>query len=104
MPSGTKTKSKETGNPPVHQIRMGRIRAAIWLNETENGPRHNVTVSRLYKDGDEWHDSPSFGRDDLPLVIKVLDQCHTWIYQQGSDRNGENHGRGDNGGNGDAHF
>ncbi len=27
---------------PVHEIRLGRIRAAVWLNETENGPRYNV--------------------------------------------------------------
>ena len=67
---------------PVHEIRLGRIRAAIWVNETPNGIRHNVTVSRLYKDDDGWKDSSSFGRDDLPLVGKVLDRCHTWIFEQ----------------------
>jgi hypothetical protein len=30
---------------PVHEIRLGRIRAAIWENETQNGTRHNVTLS-----------------------------------------------------------
>ncbi|APZ96416.1 hypothetical protein [Fuerstiella marisgermanici] len=58
---------------PVNEIRMGRIRAAIWENETQNGTRHNVTLSRIYKDGDVWKDSTSFGRDDLPLVMKVSD-------------------------------
>jgi len=67
---------------PVHEIRLGRIRAAIWANHTDNGVRHNVTVSRLYKDGDTWKDSGSFGRDDLPLVGKVLNRCHDWIYDQ----------------------
>ena len=47
---------------PVREVRLGRIRAAIWENETQNGTRHNVTFSRLYKDGDEWKDSTSFGR------------------------------------------
>jgi hypothetical protein len=71
---------------PVHEIRLGRIRAAIWENDTQNGTRHNVTVSRLYKDGDDWKDSSSFGRDDLPLVAKVVDQAHSWIFHQnGSD-------------------
>lgn len=74
---------------PVHEFRLGRIRAAIWENETPNGTRHNVTVSRLYKDGDDWKDSTSFGRDDLPLVGKVLDQAHTWIFAQlGGANNG----------------
>jgi len=66
---------------PVHEIRLGRIRAAVWENETQNGTRHNVTVSRLYKDGDQWKDSTSFGREDLPVVCKVLDMAHTWIYE-----------------------
>jgi len=69
-------------SPPVHEVRLGRIRAAIWENETQNGTRHNVTITRLYKDGDAWKDSSSFGRDDLPLVAKVLDHAHTWIFGQ----------------------
>ena len=67
---------------PVHEIRTGRVRAAIWENDTQNGTRHNVTFSRLYRDGEQWKDSSSFGRDDLPLLAKVADQVHTWIYQQ----------------------
>lgn len=75
---------------PIHEIRLGRIKAAIWENATQNGTRHNVTVSRLYKDGDEWKDSTSFGRDDLPLVSKVVDQAHSWIFTQGHEAaNGE---------------
>ncbi|MCR9294826.1 MAG: hypothetical protein NXI32_19065 [bacterium] len=66
---------------PVHEIRFGRIKAAIWENDTQNGTRHNVTVSRIYKDADQWKDSTSFGRDDLPLVAKVVDQAHSWIYE-----------------------
>ena len=67
---------------PAHEIRLGRIKAVIWQNETENGTRHNVTVSRIYKDGDEWKQTTSFGRDDLPLVAKVVDLAHLWIYEQ----------------------
>ena len=64
---------------PVHEIRLGRIRAAIWENPAPEGRWFNVTVSRLYKDGNFWKDSYSFGRDDLLMVGKVLDLCHTWI-------------------------
>ena len=70
---------------PVHEIRLGRIKAAIWENEVQNGIRHNVTFQRIYKDGDEWRQSESFGRDDLPLVMKVADLAHTWIYEQAQD-------------------
>ena len=92
MSTATKPKPKEAKNRPVHEVRFGRIRAAIWQNETENGPRHNVTITRLYKDGNEWKDSTSFGRDDLPLVAKVCDQAHTWIFEQAAERsNGNGH-------------
>ena len=77
MAANTASKSR-----PVHEVRLGKVRASIWENETQNGPRHNVTVSRLYKDGDDWKDATSFGRDDLLLVAKVCDQAHTWIFEQ----------------------
>jgi hypothetical protein len=70
------------GTKPVQEVRLGRIKAAIWENETANGTRHNVTFTRLYKDGNAWKDSGSFGRDDLPLLAKVADLAHTWIFQQ----------------------
>ena len=82
-------RSNDAKQKPVHEVRMGRIKAAIWANETDNGTRHNVTITRLYKDGDEWKTSTSFGRDELPLVAKVADMAHTWIYQQGQESNGE---------------
>lgn len=71
-----------TKKRPVHELRLGRIKAAVWENTTDNGPRHNVTFSRLYKDGNQWKDSTSFGRDDLPLLAKIADQAHTWIFSQ----------------------
>ncbi len=78
-----------SNNKPVHEIRMGRIKAAIWENVTQNGPRHNVTLARIYKDGNQWKMSDSFGRDDLPLLIKVADLAHTWIYELGQDTSGQ---------------
>lgn len=29
-----------------------------------------------------WALSRSFGRDDLPLLSKVADMAHTWIYEE----------------------
>lgn len=75
--------TNESKNRPVHEVRLGTIKATIWANETQGGIRHNVNLARLYKDGDEWKSSDSFGRDDLPLVAKVVDLAHTWIFQEG---------------------
>lgn len=68
---------------PVHEIRLGRIRAAIWANQSNgSGAWFNVTVSRLYKDGDTWKDTSAFRRDDLPIVSKVVDMAYAWIWGQ----------------------
>ncbi|MFO0972893.1 MAG: hypothetical protein U1A27_05575 [Phycisphaerae bacterium] len=74
--------AKPTPNKPVHEIRYGSIKAVIWKNETANGAMHNVTVARIYKDGDEWKESSGFGRDDLLVLAKALDEAHTWIHAQ----------------------
>ncbi|WP_417377290.1 hypothetical protein [Gimesia maris] len=75
--------AKSPAKRPVHEVRMGRIKAIIWENETREGIRHNVSLTRIYKDGETWKDSSSFGRDDLPLVAKVADLAHTWVYDNG---------------------
>jgi len=67
--------------PPVHEIRFGLIKVCVWLNQTKSGDRHNVTAVRLFRNGDVWKESTIFGRDDLPLVAKALDQAHTWIFE-----------------------
>jgi hypothetical protein len=73
--------NRESANRP-HEIRLGRLKATIWTNQTETGVRHNTTFCRLYKDGEDWKDSDSFGRDDLLLLAKLADEVHTWIFEQ----------------------
>ena len=64
---------------PIHEVRFGSVKAAIWENQTENGVRHNVTFERLYKSDEEWKQTQIFGRDDLLVLAKVADLAHTWI-------------------------
>ena len=78
----------EEKNKPVHEIRMGRLKATIWQNVTEGGSsRHNVQVRRLYRDEktNEWKTSDSFGRDDLLLLGELARQAAVWIYQRAQD-------------------
>ncbi len=66
---------------PAHEVRLGRIRAAIWANQTEDTDVwFNVTVRRLYKAEGEWRDADSFRRDDLPIVAKAVDMAYVWIW------------------------
>jgi hypothetical protein len=82
---------------PVHSIRLGMIKASIWRNKSRYGDRHNVTVCRLFKDGDLWRESTHFGRDDLLVLAKVLDFAHTWIHTHAAAADD----RRDDGGEGD---
>ena len=55
--------------------------SAVYLDPGKAGawrPRKN-TLTRLYKDGEQWKYSDSFGRDDLPLIEKVADEAFRWI-------------------------
>lgn len=73
-----------TDNKPIHEVRLGRIRATLWQNAgEENGTTWiNTTFSKLYKAEDGWRDVASFGRDDLPILAKVADLVHSWIYER----------------------
>ena len=66
-------------NKPVHEIRLGKIKVAIWSNRSPNNETwYSVTVARSYKDADEWKDTTSFRRDDLPIVSKAIDMAYAW--------------------------
>lgn len=73
---------KQNKVQPVEEVRIGSIKAAIWRNEGESGPRFNVTFQRLYRtDEGKWQSTGSFGRDDLLVLMKVADAAHTRVVQ-----------------------
>jgi hypothetical protein len=76
--------SQSKKSKPAHEIRLGSIKATIWQNQSENGVRYNVSISRSYRDGDVWKDTQSFGRDDLPRVAKCADLAYEWIFTKSS--------------------
>jgi hypothetical protein len=64
----------------VKTFRLGRIKAAVWENEADQKKYFNVTFARTYVDeAKAYHDTDSFGRDDLPLVAKLADQAHVHL-------------------------
>jgi len=77
----------EGNGRPVHEERLGRICAAAWEHADGNGKVwYNVTFSRIYKDqAGQWARSESFGKNDLPLLVKVADRVHDWLYGQNGD-------------------
>lgn len=68
---------------PIEVFRLGRIKCAVWENETDSKKFYNVTFARTYvDDAKNYHDTDSFGRDDLPLVAKLADRAHTFIFER----------------------
>ena len=72
-----------TAKRPVHEVRMGRIKSAIWEKKRSKGcvtmSRSRVSIKMV-----QHGRILSFGRDDLPLVNKVGDMAYMWIYNNAS--------------------
>jgi len=82
-PAQPKNANAGAKTPPVQVFRLGRIKAAIWENEADNKKFYNVTFARVYTGDDkQLHDTDNFGRDDLPLVAKLADRAHTFIFER----------------------
>ena len=77
--------NEEPKSRPVAEVRLGNVKAAIWKNESEAGARHSATFERLYRDGETWKTSQSFGRDDLLVLAKVADLANSKIYELKSE-------------------
>ena len=73
---------------PVHEIRIGLIKATVRRTKTQSGLRHTVSIVRLYRNGDVWKESTRFGRDDIPAVRLALDKAYVWIYEHGNQMQG----------------
>ena len=84
-PASTSRNAPSAGPAPVKTLRLGRIKAAVWENSAEQRTFFNVTFARTYMDeAKQFHDTDSFGRDDLLLLSKLADQAHTFICERTS--------------------
>src|SRR6266852_6191432 len=71
------------GPAPVKTLRLGRVKAAVWENSADQRTFYNVRFARTYLDDDKkFHDTDSFGRDDLLLLSKLADQAHTFVCER----------------------
>lgn len=66
---------------PAHKIQHRGIAVTIWKNDGKNGPWYSVTLSRRYKQGEEWKESYSYDEDDLLLLAELAKEAHAWIRQ-----------------------
>ena len=72
--------SKTKTAKPVETIRLRGISASVFENQTEDGkPFHKVSLQRTYRQGDEWKNTQSLSRDDLPIAAMLLQKAWEYI-------------------------
>jgi hypothetical protein len=67
---------------PVHEIRLGAVRAAVWEESAVEGPRYRISISRVKRPGQYDFRPDRFDPQDLPLVAEAMDLAHLWICEQ----------------------
>jgi hypothetical protein len=82
-PPSSRGPASSGGNAPVKTLRLGRMKAAVWENSSEDRTYHNVKFTRTYLDENKkFQDADNFGREDLLLLAKLADQVHTFICER----------------------
>ncbi|MBU0718595.1 MAG: hypothetical protein KJ749_10135 [Planctomycetes bacterium] len=76
---------------PVKKWNAGQVSCALWSNEIKaNGrivPMLKCSVERRYADKDgNWKSSGSFSRNEIPLVIHVLQQAFAAMIEAGKEQ------------------
>ena len=74
-----------SNSKPVAELRIGAVKATVWENAVGGIIRHNVIFSRIYRDGDRWKTTQSFGFNDLLVLAKLADQTHTLIAERNAE-------------------
>lgn len=97
-PSAPPTRAPASAGPasssgPIRTLRIGRLKAAVWENTSEDRTFYNVTFARTYMGEDKkLRDSDSFGRDDLLALSKLADQAHTYVCERLAAQRTDEHG------------
>lgn len=73
----------EEKQKPIHKIRAGNITGDIWQTKKDfNGRKvtfYNASITKNYKDGEEWKTTNSFNNNDLPKLALVANKAFEWI-------------------------
>ncbi len=89
FPPLTMSESKVTPNKPWKVFRSNGVVASVFHNtvKTPEGERiyAKVSLSRTYREGNEFKSTTSLGRDDLPVAALLLQQAWANIVNSESD-------------------
>ena len=78
-----------TNQKPLHQIRIGAIRASIWEQQSGNTSFFTVSYSRSYRDRQgQWHSGHSYTEQYLSAIRDCTLEARKWmrLYRQSNGR------------------
>ena len=88
------SKESSASTKPVKTYRFRGISASIFENKTDKGELfHKVSIVRTYKDGKNFQTTPTFSRDELPIVALVAQQSFDFILCEERDQRETEQGR-----------
>ena len=61
---------------PAATLRDGSLKATLWEKQSENGVFFNVTLTRTYKNGDQYGDSNSFSGSELLKISRLANKAY----------------------------
>ena len=64
---------------PEKKIKVGGIQLSIWPNKGDKGTFYSVTITKTYKDGNEWKQSKSFKPNDLEKVRIAIEEAQRYL-------------------------
>ena len=74
---------------PKKRFRCGAISASLWVDRktVEGKPveYHSISITKSYKDGDDWKHTNSFSTEDLLKVALVASETYKFIRLNRSD-------------------
>lgn len=69
-------------NLPSREIRPRKVISDIRRNETDSVARYSVALISIFRTDNRGESSPFVGWYELPLVVRVADRVHSWIYER----------------------
>lgn len=79
-------KSTQTSTKPVKSFRLRGISAGVFENESADGDLYyKVQIVRTYKDGKDFKSTPTFSRDELPIVMLVAHDAYAYVLRTERD-------------------
>jgi hypothetical protein len=86
---GATTTAPAEKTMPVQVFRLRGVKVAVFENKPRDGgaqPWFKLTAQKIYREGNAFKTTTSFGRDDVPVLQHLLHEAWVWVLRTEADR------------------